>query len=865
MNLFFIVRLVSFCVRRAWLTIFMAAGLALAAGWFAASHFTMTTDTEQLISAKLPWRQNGLRFDKAFPQGSDTIVVVIDGQTPELAENAAAVLADRLGPQKKLILGVDRPDGGPFWGREGLLLLPTKEAADTTAQLIKAQPFLGPLAADPSLRGVMTSLHTLLMGVKGGQAKLADIDRPIKALTAAMTSAADGKTTFFSWQALLSDDLGAQTRKFVIVRPKLDYSALQPGDAAAAAIRQTAKAAGLFPGNGVSVRLTGSVQLSDEEFASLADRAVPMATLMLAAVLVMLWLAVRSVRVTAAIMVCTILGLVITAGLGLALVGRFNLISVAFIPLFVGLGVDFGIQFAVRYRSESRVLANQDEALIAAARDIGGSLALAAAAVAAGFFAFLPTHYVGVSELGVIAGVGMVVAFLLSISVLPALLHVVRPDVRRAKGGFEVLAPLDHLMTHRRKLVLLINCALALICIGLLPFLHFDSNPLDLKNPHSESMSTLNALLKDPDQSPNTIDVLAPSLTAADALADRLNGLPQVAHALTLSSFIPHDQAAKMAVVSDANQLLDLTLNPLDTQPAPRDAELVAALLQTATALRDTTAADTSPAKADALALADSLERLANGDAQHRGLAQTIVVAPLTTLLNQLRLMLQAQPLTREALPPDIVSQWVAADGQARIQVFPKGGVLDDAGLRRFAAAVRSVAPNASGGPVSIVEAGRTIVQAFIEAGLLSLVVIFVLLFAVLRRLADVIYTVLPVMLTGLLTLGTCVIIGLPLNFANIIALPLLFGIGVAFHIYLVIAWRSGEAHFLTSSLTRAVLFSGLTTGMAFGALWISAHPGTASMGKLLMISLAYTLATALFFGPALMGPPPIKTAVPPL
>jgi predicted RND superfamily exporter protein len=99
--------------------------------------------------------------------------------------------------------------------------------------------------------------------------------------------------------------------------------------------------------------------------------------------------------------------------------------------------------------------------------------------------------------------------------------------------------------------------------------------------------------------------------------------------------------------------------------------------------------------------------------------------------------------------------------------------------------------------------------------------------------------------------------IGQPINFANIIALPLLFGIGVAFHIYLVMAWRSGEEHFLTSSLTRAVLFSGLTTGIAFGALWISAHPGTASMGKLLLISLAYTLGTAMFFGPALMGHPP--------
>ncbi len=625
------------------------------------------------------------------------------------------------------------------------------------------------------------------------------------------------------------------------------------------------KDAGLDAAHGVTVRLTGSVQLSDEEFASLADRAGLMVTVMLSAVLLMLWLAVRSVRVTAAIMVCTIIGLVITAGLGLAVVGRFNLISVAFIPLFVGLGVDFGIQFAVRYRAESRALSTQEEALVAAGRDIGGSLALAAAAIAAGFFAFLPTHYVGVSELGVIAGIGMVVAFLLAISLLPALLHVVRPDVRRAKGGIEALIPLDHFMTRRRKLVLIVNGALALVCVCLLPFLHFDSNPLDLKNPHSESMSTLNSLMKDPDQSPNTIDVLTPSLAAADALSDKLDKLPQVAHAVTLTSFIPDDQAAKMAAITDANQLLDLTLNPLDTQPAPSDADLVTALRQTASALRDAAATDTTPAKVDAVSLAVSLERLANSDAQHRQLAQTTLVTPLNTLFSQLRLMLQAQPLARDTLPPDIVSQWVAPTGQARIEVFPTGGLLDDAGLRRFAAAVRAAAPNASGGPVSVVEAGRTIVQAFIEAGALSLVVITVLLFAVLRRLEDVVYTVLPVMLTGLLTLGTCVIIGQPLNFANIIALPLLFGIGVAFHIYLVMAWRAGEEHFLTSSLTRAVLFSGLTTGMAFGALWISAHPGTASMGKLLMISLTFTLATALFFGPALMGPPPADRAAPPV
>jgi hopanoid biosynthesis associated RND transporter like protein HpnN len=846
---------VAFSLSRAWPVIGVSLLLAVAAGWFAAGHFKMTTDTEQLISAKIPWRQNGLAFEKAFPDQVDTIVVVIDGKTPELAEQGAATLAAKLPARKDLILGVDRPDGGPFWDREGLLLLPLKDVTDTTAQLIKAQPILGPLAADPSLRGVMGSLDTMMTGVQRGDTQLADLDKPIKALSAALDPVAAGKTAYFSWQALFSTTATNQPRKFLIIRPKLDYTDLEPGSAASAAIRQIAKANNLDPAHGITVRLTGSVPLNDEEFASLADRAVLMVSCMIGAVLIMLWLAVRSVLVTAAIMASTLIGLVITAGLGLAIIGRFNLISVAFIPLFVGLGVDFGIQFAVKYRAESRVLP-PDQALVAAAQDVGPSIALAAAALAAGFFAFLPTPYIGVSELGVIAGIGIGIAFVLTITLLPALLHVVRPKTQSARGGFEFLAPLDALMTRRRNVILGVNGVLALICMGLIPFMRFDANPLDLKNPYSESMSTIRDLMKDPDRSPNTIDVLTPDLATAQALAAKLEKRPEVAHAVTLASFTPSDQAAKLAAISDANLLLDPTINPFDVTPPPSDADNVAGLRKTAAALRS--GADKSPAGQDALRLASVLDRLASGPAAHRAAAQDTLVQPLNILLNQLRSMLSAQPLERATLPPSLVHQWIsAATGQARIDVFPSGGLLDDAGLKRFAKVVSDIAPNASGGPVSIVGAGHTIVSAFREAGILALIAIAVLLFAVLRRVIDVVYTVLPVILTGLLTLGTCVLIGQPINFANIIALPLLIGIGVAFHIYLVMAWRSGEEHFLTSSLTRAVLFSGLTTGIAFGALWISAHPGTASMGKLLLISLAYTLGTAMFFGPALMGHPP--------
>ena len=189
-------------------------------------------------------------------------------------------------------------------------------------------------------------------------------------------------------------------------------------------------------------------------------------------------------------------------------------------------------------------------------------------------------------------------------------------------------------------------------------------------------------------------------------------------------------------------------------------------------------------------------------------------------------------------------------DPQGRFQQQRRAEPL----LRRGA---QPIEPEVAGTPVSIQEGGKTVVGAFIEAGVLSFIAITLLLFAILRRVRDVAITMAPIVLTGLLTLGSCVLIGQPLNFANIIALPLLFGIGVAFHIYFVMAWRSGGEHLLESSLTRAVFFSALTTATGFGSLWASQHPGTASMGELLMISLVWTLVSALLFQPALMGPPP--------
>jgi len=827
---------------------------------YASRNFAMTTDTEALISPTVDWRRNQAAMDAAFPQNTDTTLVVIDGATPELAESAAARLSSALSADKARYRHVERPDGGPFFAREGLLFDSPADVKATTDQLIKAQAFLGPMAADPSLKGIMTSLQAMASGVQTGQTSFRDIDGPVRSLADALQGVEAGRPTFFSWQTMIAaggsiagQGLTAPLRRFVLVQPKLNYGDLEPGADASAAIRKAASGLALDAAHGVTVRLTGSVPLSDEEFASLSDKAWLVGGTMLLAMLGMLWLAVRSLKIMAAILSATLGGLVLTAAVGLIAVHRFNLISVAFIPLFVGLGVDFGIQITVRFRAERLIRPDVAEALAAAGEGIGGALALAASAITLGFFTFLPTKYIGVSELGVIAGLGMVIALALALTVLPAALVLLRPALQTQEVGNRRLAPLDHFLLHRRKWVLWAFALSMIASIGSLYWVRFDFNPLHLKNPHGEAMATLDALMHDPSQSPNTIDVLTPTAAAADALAKRLSALPQVSQAVTLASFVPEDQAPKLAMIRDANTLLDPTLNPFFPESAPSDSDLLASLRQTSGALT-AAAKDADSGSADARRLASALAALADGPPSLRAKASDALIPPLNTLLGQIRSLLQAEPVTFDTLPPDLKADWISKTGQSRVQVFPSGPANDNPTLVRFSKAVRAVAPNASGGPISIQEAGNTISGAFIEAGILSFVAITVLLLVVLRSARETAFTLAPIILSIFLTLGTCVVIGQAINFANIIAFPLLFGVGVAFHIYFVMAWRAGARDLLQSSLARAVFFSALTTGAAFGSLMLSSHPGTASMGKILMISLVWTLVCALIFEPALLG-----------
>jgi uncharacterized protein len=851
-----IARVVRLSTRQAWVVIAAFLIATVLAGAYVSRHIAINTDSSKLLSSSLPWRQQEMRLNELFPQRADLIVAVIDATTAEGADEAAGALANALAGQKDVIRTVTRPDGGEFFARNAVLFLSVDELRKNMDQLIKAEPFLGTLALDPTLRGILGAVSQSLEGVRVKKTTLEDVQPALAAIAEAIDSVEHRQHPSFSWRRLLSGKAPepSDLRRFVNIQAVLDYGDLEPGGRATKAVRATIAKLGLTPDKGVTVRLTGSVPLADEEFASISDGAAVNGVVTILTVLVILWLALKQVRIILAVLINLAVGLSFTAAAGLAMVGALNLISVAFAVLFIGLGVDFGIQFSVRYRAERFADRHLLEALEATGHGVAGPLLLAAASIAAAFYSFLPTAYVGLSELGLIAGTGMIIAFATTVTLLPALLSVFKPAGEAAPVGWAALAPLDHFLDKQRYWVVGLTLAAVVLGLPLLRGLSFDFNPLNLRSRHVESVSTLLDLMRDPDTSPNTIDVLVPGLADASAMADKLKQLPEVAKVRTLESFVPKDQDEKLAIIDDASFFFANTLNPDPVDPAPTPAETLDAITKTAADLSTTTGNIDSPAAAQGRRLANSLTALAKAPQATRDEAERVLVTPLMTTLRQVRDLVSAEHVTIDTLPPMLRSAWVAADGEVRIEARPSGDGNDNAVLHRFVDAVRKVAPQASGAPVFIVEAAATIVKAFLQAAVWSLLSIALILFVALRRWQDVALTLVPLLVAIIVTLEICVAIGLKLNFANIIALPLLLGVGVAFKIYYIMAWRAGEHNFLQSSLTRAVFFSACTTATAFGSLWFSHHPGTSSMGKLMALSLATTLSAAVLFQPALLA-----------
>jgi hopanoid biosynthesis associated RND transporter like protein HpnN len=827
---------------------------------YTVSNIGINTDTADMIAKDLPWRQTYIAYKKDFPQFVDTLLLVVDAVSPERAEEAATLLADSIRRQRDLVEWVKQPADSPFFRQHALLFLNHDQLEQLTMNLARMQPFLGTIVHDPTLPGLFSLLQNALQR-KVAESSL-ELTPVLENLADAVEEKNAGRFYRLSWQRLmrLEAERAADARRYLVVKPKLNFGELFPSGPVLRRIRSLTSNLDLVPASGVRVRITGEPALAHEELASVTrgtNLAFLLAVVMVTAVLLV---GLRSVWLLAATIVTLLLGLSWTAAFATLAIGHLNLISIAFAVLYIGLGVDYAVHFCLRCRELHMGGAKWSEALDGGASDVGVALAICAVTTGIGFFAFVPTEFTGVSELGIISGTGMFISLVASLTVLPALLEILpRPAPISAESQRQapLLRKASWPMRHRHS----IRVAAIVLTLGslvALPYVRFDDDPLNLRDPKSESVATARELMQDGGRSPWILSLMASDANEARALARRIQALPEVNGVIHLQSFVPVGQKEKLAVIDDLDLMLNLDTNAVAKETYSDPESRRAATDKLVAVLENFAASSEAPAeKAAAKRLTVALSELIDGkDVEERlaSLEQNLTYY-LPAQLERLKTALSPQEVSLQSLPLEIQRDWKAPDGRWRLEVEPAGDMSDNHNLERFVAAVQSVAPNVTGAPVLHVGSGQAVVRAFEHALISALLLISVVLFLVLRRVLEVGLVLAPLLLAMLITLAVMVVLDLPFNFANVIALPLLLGLGANNGIQMVYRWRvapPASGDLLKTSTARGVVFSVLTTMCSFGNLAFSAHKGTASMGLLLALGLTLMLVCTLVLTPAL-------------
>lgn len=843
---------IRFVRRHRIAVVLLALILAVLAGGYAATHFQINTSTTDMLSDDLPFQKQFMQLDQAFPQDYRTVVVVIDADTPERARTAADQLAAQLAKHPDVIHNVFYPEGDPFFRRHGLLFLDVPQLEVLGTMLAGAQPLLAALASDPSLRGLADVLSLALRNIdQMGDGRLPpQFETALDGIAKTVDQVEAGDASPFSWRGAIAEDADSRfsgRRQILLLEPTFDFSSLQPAERAIALIRNTAAELNLDSAHGVRVRLTGEPVMMEDELGSV-EQSVGVANLLSFAVVIgLLIVGFQSARLVEATVFSLLVGLTWTACFAVSVVGELNLISVAFAVLFIGFGVDFGIHLCMRAKEYIDADIGPGLALEEAGAGVAPGLALTSISASIGFLAFVPTAYKGLVELGIISSAGMVIAFVASLTLIPAYLSLRPPrasDVRHRRIANQLL---ERTLRRRAKPIVWTSLALAVASLAAMPFVRFDDSPLNLRDPHSESVSTLYDLLADQRFDPFRAEVLAKNQAEADKIAARLRALPEVKRVETATDLVPAQQDEKLALLGDLELMMTPVLAPAEHRPPPSPADMRKAL----DALRAAAAAEAARSSG-ARQLADALSHFDASDENLQRL-QSALLSTLPAMLADLSESLSTGRVTMADIPPTLLSRRETPDGQVLVQAFPKEDLRDERARRRFAEAVQAAVPQASGEAIAVTEGGKAVIESFIEAGGYTFVLIGGLLLLMLRSIRDSLTVMAPLILAGLLTTAATVVLNVPFNFANVIVLPLLFGLGVSSGINMVVRGRQqGSRSLLVTSTPRAVLFSALTTIGAFGSLAVSTHPGMASMGLLLMVALTFTTLCTLLLLPAL-------------
>jgi hopanoid biosynthesis associated RND transporter like protein HpnN len=827
-------------------------------------NFSINTDFNTLVSQDEPFRKIKKEFNDAFPQFTDTLVIVIDAHTLELSMRAHDHLANSLNMETDLFKTVYQPGGGDFFKKNGLLYKNTDELEDVVDNLADVQPFLALISEDLSLRGIFSVLQKAMDEDNDTEIREEKLSMVFDRMGKAFESVLQGRPYQLSWQEIMSDEQPSRfdLRKFIILQSHLDSRKISSLKEALSAVRRIAKELNLDKAHGVTIRITGPAALKYENLMTVR-KSVGLASLVsLFLVSITLYLGLGSCRLVFASLTTLMCGLILTTGFAIAYIGHLNLISVTFAVLFIGLGIDYSIQLCLRYKELIESGLTYSDAIAASAQGVGKSLLLCSITTSIGFFAFIPTAYAGVSELGLISGTGMFINLFVNLTILPALLSVI-PLKKGRSLPFSVGKTVSLLPSRYARAITVSALVLGLGTAVLIPKVFFNYNPLSLYNPGSESVSTATELFENSETSPWTASVLAKDAEEAQELEKKFSKIGEIDTVLTLAEFVPEEQQKKLDIISDMALFMPETPENMAIETLSFDEQIEAlnkfqaelklllssrnrgAYYSSAHYLHETIRAFKAHMEKDSVQGKRTLSLLEEG-----------LLFNLPVLIHNLDMSLQADVFEESDLPRKLTERFVSRDGRYRVQIFPRENITDIDALERFVAAVRTVAPDATDAPVVILETGKAIVASFRQASLSALVVIAIFLLIVLRSISGTVLILIPLLLAVFLTAASSVVLGIPFNYANVIVVPLLLGIGVDNGIHFIHRFRTeppANGNMLKTSTSRAVLFSSLTTLMSFSSLSFLAHRGTASMGKLLTICMVFLMFSTLILLPALL------------
>ena len=834
--------------RYSWWVIAFYLVLAVAGWFYTKQNLGINSNTSQMFDDDLPFRTTRDHIKKSFPVIEDNIVVVVSGTTPELVGSVADSITSQLNQYPEVFQSIYQPTRDEFIKRNQLLFLDSTDLEQLSGRVLQSKPLLGFLSNNYNLKGLFSFLGLTMRYSSPEQ--LQNLVPLLGRMDRVLAETLRGELDVMSWQNLMGDSTENIHYGFIQIKPILDYSRFRPAKPAMGVIRELVQQ---FNQAGVTVRATGKKAMSYEEMGSVIDGAVQASVLALLMVSIVLWLGLRSIRLIAATLLTLLVGLTLTAAFSAWAVGHLNMISVAFAVLYIGLGVDYAIHICLRFRELRRSDNNSLDSLTISVKDVGPALLLSTLSTSIGFYAFIPTDFAGVSELGLIAGTGMFISLLVTLTLLPCLIwklsHLSERPMRK-----DSLGPRLNLH-HNRSLIRIATLAFAVVAIWLLSKAQFDYDPINLRNPKSESVATLRELMANRDFTPWTLHVLAEDSTELVQLSRELKLLPEVDRVINIYSFIPVQQHQKAIIIDSMYTILGqmatfppgLINEPLENQL--KAIEVFSTLL-------------TSPLFIDNQVInnfASHLTQLA--ELSENELGPTVkafehnLLKALPLAINDLKVGLNPQEVTVQMLPSRIKRRWQSNDGTLRLQVFPKERINSNHDMKKFAAAVQQVAPNATGDLVVTIASGETVVSAFKQAIFTALIAIFLLLMVYLRNIRLTLYILMPLVLAGVFAGAVTVLYGIDFNFANIIALPLLLGLGVDNGVHMVHRARTEPTigNLLQSSTARAILFSSLTTLLSFGNLAFSPHRGTASMGWILTIGVGFVMVTTLIILPAFL------------